>query len=66
MRPFEAVLGGVKTRIIASMNDELMRPFEVGEVQFALKQMDAETASGSAGFLPLFYKQQWDKVGMEV
>lgn len=48
------------------MNDELMRPFEAGEVQFALKQMDAETASGSNGFLPLFYKQYWDKVGMEV
>ncbi|KAL0003565.1 hypothetical protein SO802_017346 [Lithocarpus litseifolius] len=63
---FDAVLGGVKTRVTVAMNDELMRPFEAGEVQFALKQMDAETVSGSDGFLSLFYKQYWDKVGMKV
>lgn len=43
-----------------------MRPFEAGELQFALKQMDVETALGSDGFHPLFYKKFWNKVGMEV
>lgn len=44
----------------------MMRPFEAGELQFALKQMDVETALGSDGFHPLFYKKFWNKVGMEV
>lgn len=63
---FDAVLGGVETRVTTTMNDELMRPFEAGELQFALKQMDVETALGSDGFHPLFYKKFWNKVGMEV
>uniref|UniRef100_A0A7N2MVR7 Uncharacterized protein n=1 Tax=Quercus lobata TaxID=97700 RepID=A0A7N2MVR7_QUELO len=63
---FDSVLGGMETRVSAEMNDELLRPFEAREVQFSLKQMDAETTPRQDGFPPLFYKQYCDKVGMEV
>lgn len=63
---FDSVLGGVETRVSAEMNDEFLRPFDAREVQFSLKQMDAETAPRQDGFPPLFYKQYCDKVGMVV
>uniref|UniRef100_A0A7N2MVB5 glucan endo-1,3-beta-D-glucosidase n=1 Tax=Quercus lobata TaxID=97700 RepID=A0A7N2MVB5_QUELO len=63
---FDSVLGGMETRVSAEMNDELLRPFESREVQFSLKQMDAETAPRQDGFPPLCYKQYCNKVGMEV
>lgn len=43
-------------RIPASMNDDLNKPFEASEVQFALNQMESSTTPGPDGSLPLFYK----------
>lgn len=48
------------------MNDDLDKPFEAFEVQFALNQMESSIAPGPNGLLPLFYKQFWTKVGAEV
>ena len=48
------------------MNDELLKPFVEDEVKQALKQMDANTAPGPDGLSPLFYKQFWGKIGIEI
>ena len=62
----DPVLNVVETRVSAEMNDELLKPYVEVEVQLALKQMDANTAPGPNGLLPLFYKQFWGKIGREV
>ena len=49
---FDQVLNGMEPRASSSMNEELLRPFGVSEVQFALKQMDSDTAPGPDGLLP--------------
>ena len=48
------------------MNAELIKPFMATKVQCALKQMDSDTTRGPDGLPPLFHKQFWDKIGMEV
>ena len=48
------------------MNEELLRPFDVSEVQFALKQMDSDTAPGPGGLPPMFYKKFWSKIGHDI
>ena len=48
------------------MNEELLRPFEVSKVQFALKQMDSDTAPGRDGLPPMFYKKFWSKIGHDI
>jgi len=63
---FAPVLNGVKQRVTADMNDELLKPFVEDEVKQALKQMDANTAPGSDGLPSLFYKQFWEKIGKEI
>jgi len=63
---FAPVLNGVKQRVTADMNDELLKPFVEDEVKQALKQMDANTAPGLDGLSPLFYKQFWGKIGKEI
>ena len=60
------MLNVVELRVSAEMNAELLKPFVEAEVQLALKQMDANTAPGSDGLSPLFYKQFWGKIGWEV
>ena len=56
----------VEKRVLEEMNAELLKPFAEAEVQLVLKQMDANTAPGSDGLPPLFYKQFWGKIGQEV
>ena len=63
---FDQVLNGVKPRVSSSMNEELLRPFEVSKVQFALKQMDSDTAPGRDGLPPMFYKKFWSKIGHDI
>ena len=48
------------------MNKELLCPFEAREVQFALKQMDSDTAPSSDGLPPMFYKKFWSMVGYDI
>lgn len=60
---FEPVLEGVLPRVSWAMNEELLRPFEPEEVSLL---WNADTAPGPSGFPPLFYKQFWNKVGVEV
>ena len=54
---FAPVLNGVKQRVSAEMNDELLKSFMEDEVKHALKQMDANTTLRPDGLTPLFYKQ---------
>lgn len=63
---FDRVLEGVDQKVSATINAELLRPFEPSEVQEALKQMESGTAPGSDGLPPLFYKKFWNKVWQEV
>ena len=63
---FDQVLNGVEPRVSSSMNEKLLRPFDVSEVQFALKQMDSDTAPGPDGLPPMFYKKFWSKIGHDI
>lgn len=63
---FDQVLNRMEPRASSSMNEELLRPFGVSEVQFALKQMDSDTAPGPDGLPPIFYKKFWSKVGHDI
>ena len=49
-----------------AMNTKLLKPFRMEEVHLALKQMKPNTAPGPNGLPPLFYKNFWEKIGMEV
>lgn len=50
----EPVLEGVIPRVSRAMNEELLRPFKLEEVNLALKQMDADRAPGPNGLRLLF------------
>ena len=54
---------GVNPKVSMDMNTEWLRPFELSEVQGALKQMESGTTPGPNGLPPLLYKQFWSKVG---
>lgn len=62
----DPVLNVVETRVFAEMNEELLKPFFEVEVKLALKQMDANIAPRPNGLPPLFYKQFWRTIGLEV
>lgn len=62
----DPVLNVVEKRVFAEMNEELLKPFFEVEVKLALKQMDANIAPRPNGLPPLFYKQFWRTIGLEV
>ena len=62
----EPVLFGVEEKVTLAINEDLLRPFEVREVEAALNQMESAMAPGPDGLPPLFYMQYWSKVGVEV
>ena len=62
----DSVLSGVEPRVSDAMNTELLKPFRMEEVQLALKQMKSDTAPRPNGLPPLFYKNFWEKIGVEV
>ena len=59
----EPILEGVNPKVSMEMNAEWLRPFELSEVQGALKQMESGTTPDPNGLPPLLYKQFWSKVG---
>lgn len=48
------------------MNFELLKPFKIEEMHSTLKQMKPDTTPGPDGLPPLFYKNYWGKIGVEV
>ena len=52
----EPVLEGVNPKVSMEMNAEWLRPFELSEVQGALKQMESSTAPSPNGLPPLLCK----------
>jgi hypothetical protein len=53
-------------RVTRSMNESLLRPFEVEEVSFALNQMGPLKAPGPDGLSAGFFQNHWDILGDEV
>ena len=63
---FNEVLEGVESQVTQDMNVDLLRPFIATKVEAALGQMKANTAPGPNGLPPLFYKQYWLKISLDV
>ena len=55
----DRVLEGVKRVVIADMNAELVRSYNMEEVDIAIKQMAPLKAPGPDGMPPLFYQSFW-------
>jgi hypothetical protein len=62
----EEVLDSVRVSVSQAMNDQLLAPFEGGEVKAALFQMFPLKASGPDGFPAHFFQKHWDLCGEEV
>ena len=53
------ILEGVQPVVTEDMRATLARPFNVEEVECAIKDMAPLKALGSDGMLPLFYQTYW-------
>ena len=65
-RNLEQILDGVQPVVIEEMRVTLARPFNVEEVECAIKDMAPLKAPGPDGMPPLFYQTYWTDVGMDV
>ena len=65
-RNLERILDGVQPVVTEEMRVTLARPFNVEEVECAIKDMAPLKAQGPDGMLPLFYQMYWTNVGMDV
>ena len=65
-RNLEWILDGVQPVVTKEIRVTLARPFNVEEVECAIKDMAPLKALGSDGMLPLFYQTYWTDVGMDV
>ena len=65
-RNLERILDGVQPMVTKEIRVTLARPFNVEEVECAIKDMAPLKALGSDGMLPLFYQTYWTDVGMDV
>ena len=52
--------------VTEDMRATLARPFNVEEVECAIKDMAPLKASGPDGMPPLFYQTYWTNIGMDV
>ena len=60
------ILEGVQPVVTEDMRATLARPFNVEEVECAIKDMAPLKASGPDGMPPLFYQTYWTNIGMDV
>lgn len=63
---FEEALMGINSRVTEEMNQELVRPFDPGEVYNVLFQMHQSKAPGPDGMNANFYQKHWHIVGKDV
>jgi hypothetical protein len=62
----EPCLKNLEVRVSRAMNDKLMKPFMVEEVNFALHQMAPLKALGPDGLSVGFFQSHWELMGTEV
>ena len=60
------ILEGVQPVVTEDMRAALARPFNVEEVECAIKDMAPLKAPGPDGMPPLFYQTYWTNIGMDV
>ena len=60
------ILERVQPVVTEDMRVALARPFNVEEVECAIKDMAPLKASGPDGMPPLFYQTYWTNIGMDV
>ncbi|XP_042962749.1 uncharacterized protein LOC122297028 [Carya illinoinensis] len=63
---FPECFSEVGVRVSPQMNEELLLPYVVEEVEVAIQQMHPSTAPGPDGMSPVFYQKYWSKVGKSV
>ena len=63
---FEDSLSAITNRVSTDMNAELIAEFRAEEVWNALQQMHPTKSPGPDGMSPIFFKNYWDIVGVEV
>ena len=63
---FEDSLSAITNRVSTDMNAELIAEFKAEEVWNALQQMHPTKSPGLDGMSPIFFKNYWDIVGVEV
>ena len=62
----DRILEGVQPVVTEDMRAALARPFNVEEVECAIKDMAPLKAPGPDGMPPLFYQTYWTDIGMDV
>lgn len=60
------ILEHVSRKITEEMNNQLVRPYSLDEVERALHVMGASKAPGLDGFTTGFYQLHWDLVGNDI
>ena len=63
---FEDSLSAITNRVSTDMNAELIAEFRAEEVWNALQQLHPTKSPGPDGISPIFFKNYWDIVGVEV
>lgn len=58
--------GALKRNALASLHQDLLRPFSREDVLYALHDMSPTKTSGSYGFSAMFYQKYWDVVGPDL
>lgn len=62
----ENVLNTLECKVMAEMNELLMKPYTMEEVIKTLKQMHPAKAPGPDGMTPLFVEKYWSVIKSDV
>lgn len=60
------MLEGIQPKVISKMNDLLLCPYTIEDVESALKSFHPTKALGPDGFSAVFYKKYWHIVGRSI